>query len=333
MRMPCHRALILAPFDDPHLRRLSPYVEVTHESWLDTRKLTDPDGLATRLVSGRFSILIVEADFVFEEVFDAATPLRFVGVCRGSTGHVDVDAATASGVLVVNTPGRNAQAVAEHALGLMLAMARKIPAAHQYVREGRWENPAEPYVAMRGVELQGKTLGLIGLGVIGRRLSAIGLALGMRVTAYDPYAPVLEGVSMAGLEAVLSEADFLSIHVPLTEETEGLLDEKRLSLMKRATYLVNCSEASVVNRTALVDALERHELAGAALDVFETHPIAPDNPLLALDNVVLSPHIGGATAETVERHSRMMTDDVLRYIRGERPVNLVNPEVWDRRAG
>ncbi|MDP6665579.1 MAG: hypothetical protein FI707_03205 [SAR202 cluster bacterium] len=331
--MPCHRALILAPFDDAQLRRLRPHVETAHESWLDTRKLTNPDELASRLVSGRFSILIVEADFVFEEIFEDGTPLRFVGVCRGSIGHIDVDAATASGVLVVNTPGRNAQAVAEHALGLMLAVARNIPASHQYVKEGRWENPVEPYVAMRGVELYGKTLGLIGLGAIGRRLSAIGMALGMHVMACDPYAPVLEGVSMASLDAVLSEADFLSIHVPLTDETDGLLDEKRLPLMKKTAYLVNCSEASVIERAALVAALERHELAGAALDVFETHPVAPDNPLLALDSVVLSPHIGGATAETVERHSQMMTDDVLRFVDGKRPVNLANPEVWDRRAG
>ncbi len=330
MKLPQHRALVLTPFDEDQLLRLRCRVPTTYESWLDTLKLTDPDALATRLASDRISILIVEADFVFEEAFEETTSLRFVGICRNSTNHVDVDAATASSVLVVNTPGRNAQAVAEHALGLMLSLARGIPAGHNYVRDGRWEDPTEPYVSMRGIELRGKTLGLLGLGSIGGKLSAIGAALGMNVMVYDPYVSASGDVTMASLETVLVEADFLSIHAPLTDETEGLLDEARLATMKKTAYIVNCSDASIIDRTALVDALRSRSIAGAAVDVFETHPVAPDNPLIALNNVILSPHVGGATAETIERHSRTMTDDVLRFLDGERPKNLVNPEAWNR---
>jgi phosphoglycerate dehydrogenase-like enzyme len=148
--------------------------------------------------------------------------------------------------------------------------------------------------------------------------------------ACDPYVSVSGDVTMASLETVLVEADFLSIHAPLTDETEGLLDEARLATMKKTAYIVNCSDASIIDRTALVDALRSRSIAGAAVDVFETHPVAPDNPLIALNNVILSPHVGGATAETIERHSRTMTDDVLRFLDGERPKNLVNPEAWNR---
>lgn len=324
-----YRALVLAPFHAHHLERLRPTLQVTYESWWDTRRIYDPEELAARLVDEGIAILVVESDFVFEEVFQRAESLRIVGVCRNSTDHIDVEAATARGVLVVNTPARNARAVAEHALGLMLALARRIPASHRYVQEGRWQNPAEPYIAMRGVELGGRTLGVVGLGAIGRNLAQLASALGMKVVAHDPYvkrAPA--GVRLMDLDDLVARADFLSIHVPLTAETEGLLDARRLAMMKPTAYLVNASEAAVVDQAALADALRRRRIAGAAMDVFETHPISPHNPLLALDNVVLTPHLGGATEETVERHSKMMADDILRFLRGQRPRHLVNPGAW-----
>lgn len=323
------RALVLAPFSPAQLERLRQRLEVTYESWLDTRKLHDPDDLARRLHEEGISILVVESDFVFEEVFQQAPGLKFVGICRAATNHVDVEVATRQGVVVVNTPTRNAQAVAEHALGLMLALARRIPAAHQYVAQRRWTDPVGPYITMRGVELCGKTLGIIGLGAIGRRLAAMGLALGMAVQAHDPYvAAPPEGVRLMALDGLLAQSDFVSIHAPLTPETEGLLDARRLGLMKPTAYLVNTSAAAIVRQEALVEALRGRRIAGAALDVFESHPLPPGSPLLGLDNVVLTPHIGGATAETIERHSEMMSEDILRFVRGERPLRLVNPEVW-----
>jgi phosphoglycerate dehydrogenase-like enzyme len=327
------RTLILAPFDSRQLLRLRRRTEVVYRSWLQSRKLTAPDELSAELSSGGFAVVVVEADFVFDETIEAAECLRLIGVCRGSTNGIDVESATERGILVVNTPGRNAQAVAEHALGLMLALARSIPSAHEYVRAGRWQNPTEPYVSMRGVELAGRTLGIVGLGAIGRRTAAIGSALGMKVLAYDPYVQcAVDGVVLSGLEELMKKADFVSVHVPLTPETEGLLDRAMLSLMRDTAFLVNCSDSAIVEQAPLVEALAQRRIAGAALDVFETHPVAPDNPLLALDNVVLSPHLGGATQETIERHSLMMTDDVLRFLDGQRPVNLVNPDAWDIRA-
>ena len=323
------RALILAPFSAHQLAELRQTIDMWYESWLDTRRLYDAAELASKLSKEQIEILVIEADFVFAEVFEGAPSLRFVGVCRGATDHVEIEAATEHGVLVVNTPARNAQAVAELALGLMLSLARRIPAAHRYVTEGLWQSPVEPYHYMRGVELSGRTLGIIGLGAIGRRLTSMATALGMNCLAYDPYvvdAP--NGVPITELETLLATSDFVAIHAPLTPETEGLLDAHKLALMRPTAYLVNLSSASIVSEEALVTALQNKRIAGAALDVFDSHPIAPNSPLLSLDNVVLTPHVGGATDETVERHSKMMADDIRRFCAGRRPVNLVNPEAW-----
>ena len=327
------RALILAPFSQRCLNELSESMQVSYESWLDTRRLWDPEELGSRLKDEQTGVLVVESDFVFEEVFEQAADLEFVGVCRGSTSHVDVDAATMRGVLVVSTPGRNARAVAEHVLALMLSLARRVPEAHAYVKERRWQNPMEPYAEMRGVELAGRTLGIIGLGTIGRRLAHVAAALEMQVLAHDPYVTdSVEGVTVVKLDELMARSDFVSVHVPEGPSTCGLVDAGLLALMKPTAYLISASDASVIDRRALSDVLRDNRIAGAAFDVFETHPVSPSDPLLSIDNVVLTPHLGGATEETIERHSRMMADDICRFQQGKRPRHLVNPAAWDQRG-
>ena len=323
------KALILAPFTADCIAELNRAMPVVYESWTDTSRLYAPCELAVRLNGEAASVLVVEPDFVFEETLAQTPALRFIGVCRASVSHIDVDAATARGIAVVNAPARNANAVAEHALALMLALARNIPQAHRYVQAGNWQNPAVPYLQFSGAELRGKTLGIIGLGAIGGRLAKICAALDMRVQAHDPYAsnPPAD-VRLVPLDALMASSDFVSVHLPIAPETAGMLDASLLRLMKPSAYIVSSSDAAVFAPDALADALRSRQIAGAALDVFETHPISPQSPLLALDNVVLTPHIGGATAETVQRHSRMITDDILRFTHGEMPKNLVNPEVW-----
>ena len=325
------RALVLAPFSPPHLDKLRQLTDVAYESWLDSRRIYDPEALAERLTNEGISILVIESDFVFEEVFERADCLRFVGICRNTTRHVDIEAATRHAVAVVNTPSRNARAVAEHALGLMLALARRISLSHGYIRGGQWLNPAEPYISLRGVELGGRTLGIIGLGSIGRTLAQMAHALGMKVLAHDPYIyDIPDTVATVDLDELMTQSDFVSVHLPLNPETRGLIDARRLALMSADSYLVNTSEAAVVDQQALAETLVHERIAGAGVDVFDTHPVSPDNPLLELDNVVLTPHLGGATRETVERHSAMMTCDILRWLNGHRPINMVNPEVWER---
>ena len=322
-------ALILAPFHERHLNRLRARMDVSYESWLDTLALTDPDDLTARIIAEDVSILVVEADFVFEETFQECPGLKFVGICRASMTQVDLEAAAEHGVLVVNTPGRNACAVAEHALALIFSLARRITQAHELVSSGSWLNPVAGYTDLRGVEVGARTIGVIGLGAIGRTLAEMCTGLGMKVVAYDPYVTdVPDRVIMTDLRTLAQVSDFVSVHVPATPDTTGLLDAAFFAQMKQSAYLVNCSDYQVVVETALLDALRDRRISGAAFDVFETHPIAPDSPLLGLDNVVLTPHIGGATDETMERHSRMMADDIISFIEGRRPVNLVNPEVW-----
>ena len=327
--MSANHILVLAPFSQGQLDRLRKMFDVTYESWMETHRIYDPDELAQLLVKHNSSVLVIESDFAFQETFAQTPGLRFVGICRAATNHVDVEAATESGIVVVNTPGRNARAVAEHTLGLMLALARRIPQSHIYVHDGSWQNPAEPYITFRGVELQGRTAGIIGLGAIGLTVAEICDALGMEVLGYDPYAsPDVPYVEQVGLEDLLRRADFVNVHVPSSAETQGMLNGERLALLKPTAFVISASDAGVFEGDALVNALAEKRIAGAALDVFESHPISPQSPLLALDNVVLTPHIAGATDETVERHSRMMTDDILRFLSNERPVNLVNPAAW-----
>ena len=322
-------ALILAPFDESQLERLRDRMDVSYESWLDTRRLTDPDDLTTRILSEDISILVVEADFVFEETFQQCPGLKFVGICRGSTNQVDLEAAAEHGVFVVNTPGRNARAVAEHALALILSLARRITWANDYVNSGSWLHPVAGYTDFRGVEVSARTVGVVGLGTIGRTLAEMCVGLGMNVVAYDPYvAEVPDGVSTADLATLAQTSDFVSVHVPATSDTTGLLDAEFFASMKSSAYLVNCSDYQIADEEALLEALRNRRISGAAFDVFETHPVTPDHPLLELDNVLLTPHIGGATDETIERHSKMMADDILRFVEGRRPVNLVVPELW-----
>lgn len=326
------KALILAPFSSPALDRLRAEVEVYYESWLDTRRLLSPEELGQRLAAQDISILVVEADFVFEEVFPLAPGLKFLGVCRGGVHNVDIEAATQRGVLVAHTPGRNAIAVAELTLALMLCLARRIPAAHRLVASRSWQDPVAPYASLRGVELWGKTAGLVGLGAIGREVARRLIALGLRVLGHDPLVSPQQaqslGVAWRGLEGLLREADFVSLHCPATHQTSGLINGERLALMKPTAYLINTADAALVEEAALAQALKEGRIAGAGLDVFPSHPVAPDSPLLDLDNVVLTPHLGGATEGTVERHSEMMAGDILRFLHGLRPRYLLNPQAW-----
>ena len=330
------RALILAPFTQDALGSLAHTISVTYESWTDTRRLYSPPELSDRINMEGISILVVEADFVFDEVFQQSKPLKLLGSCRNGLDHIDVEAATEHGVAVVNTPGRNSQGVAELTISLMLSLARGIPRLNGYVREGRWQDPIEPYISMRGVELHGRTLGIIGLGSIGRNVARLGKAFGMHTIAYDPYVGTpgsrKAGATLGTLEQVLESSDFLSIHTPGTPETERMLDRRCLGMMKAGSYIINTASYHVIEEDALVEHLKSGHIAGAALDVHRTHPILPSGPLLELENVILTPHIGGATDGTVERQSWIIVDEIHRFLRGRRPRHLVNRKVW-RKAG
>lgn len=323
------KALILAPFAEPYLKRLQQRLDVTYESWLEAQRLHDPEELAHRIQAEGFAVVVVEADFLFEEAL-AAPSLRLVGVCRNALNQVDLDAATQQGVLVVHAPGRNNVAVAELAVGLMLALARHLPAARSYVAGGQWRNPMESYLRFQGRELAGRVVGIVGLGQIGAETARRARALGARVLAADPYVPPRRaqalGARLVSLRVLLRQSDFISLHLPQSEAVKNLIDGAMLDRMKPTAYLVNTGYGHSIDLDALVERLRARRIAGAALDVFPGFLLPPSSPLLELDNVILTPHIGGATQESWTRHSRMITEDIERFLRGERPRRLVNPQ-------
>jgi D-3-phosphoglycerate dehydrogenase len=328
------KALVLAPFSESSLASLEKVSHVTHESWTETRRIWEPQELGGRLNREGIDILIVEADFIFSEVFENAPNLKFAGLCRGTVNHVDLDAATENGVVVVNTPGRNAQAVAEMTFALMLSMTRQIPLLDCYVKRGQWRDPVDAYINYRGVELNGGALGIIGLGAVGRKVARLGRAFGMRVLAYDPFVGSIgkqkHGAHLVDLKELLSESRFVTLHAASTKGTIGMLGHGAFELMRRGSYLINTASYDLVDEKPLVDALTSGRLAGAAFDVHESHPITPISPLFKLENVILTPHVSGATDGTVERHSAMIVEDLERFLSGLRPRRLANPKVWRR---
>ena len=263
------------------------------------------------------------------KVLASGPRLRVVSNFGVGFDNVDLDAATAAGVIVCNTPGVLTDAVADLTLGLILALARRLPEAERFVRDGGWGT--RPGLAL-GTDVRGKTLGLIGLGRIGIAVAERAQAFGMSIVFHDVFSdPPAEAsfCSYRELDGLLTEADFVSLHVDLRPETHHLISEREFGMMKSTAYLINTSRGPVVDQVALVAGLRSGELAGTALDVMEEEPLRRDDPLTALPNVILLPHIGSATVETRLAMRDLAIDNLLAALRGERPKAVVNPEVLD----
>lgn len=261
------------------------------------------------------------------ELFAAAPNLKLVQVLSAGYDNADVEAARAAGVPVANNGGANSVAVSEHAVMLMLACARSLPWQHASVTGGRWTGNDTPRV----FELRGKTLGIVGLGSIGKKVARLAQAFGMTVTYYDIRRLSEDqedalGVRFRLLDEILEAADVVTLHVPLNESTHHLINADRLARMQASSILVNTSRGPVVDETALTEALTARQLFAAGLDVFNDEPPAPDNALFALDNVVLTPHLAGPTYESHEARIRNGFDNVQRVARGEAPLWVI-PEL------
>ncbi len=276
------------------------------------------------LIEAYDALIVRSRTKVTRAVLKAGTRLRVVGRAGVGVDNIDVAAATERGILVVNAPAGSTQSVAELTVGLMLALARRIPAADRSVKAGRWEKGR-----FRGVELAEKVLGLVGSGRIGGTVAGICQVLGMSVIAYDPYLPEEaareQGIRLTGLEEVLQTSDVVSIHAALTEETRRMIGERELALMKRTAYLVNCARGAIVDEAALAEALRRGAIAGAGIDVYEAEPPV-GSPLLELDNVVLTPHVAASTADAQRKAGLQTAEQVLKALDRERPEFLVNPQ-------
>jgi len=308
------------------------------------RGVLEPQGIRLESVDmdspDAFPRLAPNADAVLHMrgVLDAAR-IALLDRCRiiahYGTGvdRVDVGAATARGIWVTNGPRYAVDEVSSHAIALLLAVARKIVAGDQAVRSGGWH--IKPIVPLH--RIAGKTLGLLGFGNIARATGRKGAALGLQVIAYDPYVDpdVFRGASVrrVDFETCLTEADFLSVHLPMTPETRGLIGREALSRMKASAVLVNTSRGAVIDEAALVGALRSGRLRGAGLDVFATEPLPTDHPLLGIPTVTVSGHVGFYSEESIEQMQRDAAEQVVRALEGSVPEFLVNREVLERRPG
>lgn len=291
-----------------------------HEVEIRAGRLS-PEELA-RHCEGCAALIVRSATKVTAEVLAAAGSLVVVGRAGVGVDNIDVAAATRYGVLVVNAPEGNTIAAAEHTLALMLALARHIPQAVTTLRNGRWERQA-----FLGVELAGKTLGILGLGRVGSAVAARARALEMRVLAYDPYVTAEEarrrGVEPADFAQVIAQADFLSIHLPLTSETRGLIDAGVLAATKPGVRIINAARGGIIDEAALAAALQSGQVAGAALDVLDREPCT-ESPLFGLDNVIITPHLGASTREAQVHVAVEVAEEVAAALAGRRPRHALN---------
>jgi D-3-phosphoglycerate dehydrogenase / 2-oxoglutarate reductase len=315
---------VTAPFRGEGLEKLRHLADVVYDPWIEQQPLRmyNADQLAERIEQENANVVIVESDSVKGPVLDL--PLLAVGSCRGDPNNVDVSAATARGIPVLRTPGRNADAVAELTVALMLAVNRGVVRADGDVRAGEiYRDGTIPYQRFRAWQLAGRTAGLVGLGAVGRATRWRFEGLGLRVIAHDPYADDATHT----LDDLLAEADVVSMHAVVTPETEGMIGAPQFDRMKDGAIYVNTARAMLHDTDALVDALRSGKLAGAGLDHFEGEHLSTDHPLASMPNVVLTPHIGGATYDTEANHSKLIADGLEQLLGGDKPDNLVNPEV------
>ncbi|GAA1679476.1 2-hydroxyacid dehydrogenase [Kribbella yunnanensis] len=260
-----------------------------------------------------------------ERVLDAAPDLRFLVVCRGGPVNVNVPAAIKRGITVASTPGRNAVAAAEHAVALMMGALRNLPRLHRTLELGEWRSDLYAYDEC-GAELDGATVGLVGYGAIGQRVARVMLAFGAHVVVADPYVDpsrVLPGIEVVELDELLRRSDVVSLHARLTEQTRGMIGADEIARMPRGGVLVNTARGGLLDYEAAVDALESGQLGAAAFDVFPVEPLPTGSRLLTAPNVVMTPHLAGATRQTALRAGSIAAEAVAAYLAGAEPAGLV----------
>lgn len=292
-------------------------IENSHDDVMPPEKLKD--------VMKDVDFVIAGGDTWDAQVFEYSPALKFLVRFGVGTDKISLESATQRNILIGNTAGANADAVADYTLGLILAITRQIPLTDRTTREGCWYRPV-------GVGLYGKTLGIVGLGNIGRKVARRAQAFGLNVIAYDLNSNVAMmnklNIRHVELGKLFRTADIVSLHIPATEKTFNLIDKSTLQQMKPTSYLINTARGELIDEDALYHALKNKVVAGAALDVFNQEPYSSVSPLSSLENIVLSPHNGAETQEAIDNGAMMIAQAILDYIAGVKPANLLNPEVW-----
>lgn len=260
---------------------------------------------------------------VTRKVIESAPKLRVVGRAGVGVDNVDVEAATQRGIVVMNTPSGNTISTAELTFSMLMALARKIPQAHMSMKEGKWDRKA-----FSGVELHNKTLGILGMGRIGTEVARRAIAFGMRVLAYDPYLTMSRAkalqVELVELNEIYPQADFITVHMPMTDETKGMLNKEAFAKMKKGVRLLNCARGGIINEADLVEGIQSGQIAGAALDVYETEPLPADHPLRKLPQVIMTPHLGASTDEAQENVGIEVAEAITDYLIHGAVRNAVN---------
>ena len=338
--------LVTSDFDQEHFELLgSSFENVSFDGWGKTGYLLTEDELIEKLDG--IDVLIVGYEQITRKVLDNSNLKLISSIRGGPRANIDVDAATENGIVVTYTIGRTKYAVADHTMGLILSLSRYICTTNSLLKQRVltsdteqdtekdviWTmEPGSPYDTYKGSELHTFTMGLVGFGEIAKEVTKRAQGFGMKVIIYDPYVAdelVQEyGVTSVSLDEVMSQSDIVSIHCNVTPETIGLIGRRQLGLMKESAIIINTARASILDKDAFYDALTKKKIGGAGLDVFHKEPLEPDDPLLDLDTVVVTPHIAGASNVLTHHHSRLVTEDVLRFVRGERPQVVANPEVY-----
>jgi D-3-phosphoglycerate dehydrogenase len=274
------------------------------------------EGLIERVTLADVVINIRSSTRFTENVFRQSPALRLLSLWGTGTDNVDLHAAARHGVTVTNTPGVSAFSIAEHALALMLAVARRIPRVHSEVRHGRWPRG-------QAVQLHGKTLGIVGLGAVGRQFARLGTAIGMRVIAWTMHPDPSLGFELVPLDELLRSSDVVSVHLRLSDETRGFIGKGELEKMRPSAILINTARGAIVDERALLEALTLGRIAGAGLDVFDVEPLPEEHPLTRFENVVLTPHSAGVTPEALEAGLQLSIENVWNFLNG-RPTNVVS---------
>lgn len=296
-------------------------------------------------------ILIVGYEGMSSEIIGAASNLQLIACTRGGPdANIDIEAATEREIPVLYAPGRNAVSVADFTWGEILSVMRNIGQAHHLLRAGTYTGTPQadaasggeredvtwgmgqesPYVRLKGPELAGKTVGVIGMGAVGQEVAKRANGFGVDLLGFDPYidadAMAEYDTEKANLDELLTQSDVVTVHVPVTDSTRGLIGPKEFETMKESAYFVNNARGAIIHQDALLEQLQTGGIRGAALDVYEMEPIPDDHPLLELDNVVTTPHLAGAAEEVIERHSKMLVDDIEAYLEEREPTYVANEE-------
>lgn len=326
-RLTKHKIYVTRQLFDEAIKILRNHAEVEVFDGVDN---AIPRKLLLSKVRGVDGLLSLLTERIDTEVMDAGKQLKVISNYAVGYNNIDVEAATERGIYVTNTPGILTETTADCAFALLMAIARRIPEADRHVRAKKWVHAWGPSM-FAGFDIHSKTLGILGLGRIGSAIARRAKGFNMKIIYHDVYRREdLEeklGVEYMSRDDVLAEADFITLHVPLTEETHHMIGRGELQTMKKTAFLINTSRGPVVDETALHKALREGDIAGAGLDVFEREPIDPDSPLLQLDNIVLTPHIASASIETRTRMAVVAATNLVSVLQGKDPPNLVNPEV------